>query len=477
MTDVRSTAHAGWVEVTGTDLVAVVEVADRHAGALVDAASTGFVDLLDILCSRGLHVLPPFALVVRTDDGVRAFLRGAGRLHLADGTVLESLDRLPWREVELDAETAGDVVTVGGPEPTVARGWRRPARLRGAAVVPPCRGGAGVHRARGLRPEPEPSEPEPEPEPASPSREPEPEPERARCRGSRPPGRGRGTDAGDRRPAGRPHPPAAGGLRRPGPGRARARRHRPRTGASSTPCRGGGPAAPPRTRRPRCRSRPSREGPRGSPARSRPRPSPSLPNRPQPSPSRARAAADVPTRPTARRGARRRRHDRRAATSRGPTRTSTARSSSPCSARPATTRPPHAGRCRTCGREIPPQQPTPIPRPPLGVLRISTGGVVPLDRGVLLGRSPRVNEELAPNQRPHLIRVGGVDRDISRNHAEVVLEGWHVLVRDLGSTNGTTVALPGEEPVRLRPTEDQGIEPGTVITLADEVSLTYEVEG
>ena len=51
-----------------------------------------------------------------------------------------------------------------------------------------------------------------------------------------------------------------------------------------------------------------------------------------------------------------------------------------------------------------------------------------------------------------------------------------MLVRDLGSTNGTTVTLPGEEPVRLRPTEDQGIEPGSVITLADEVSLTYELE-
>ena len=138
--------------------------------------------------------------------------------------------------------------------------------------------------------------------------------------------------------------------------------------------------------------------------------------------------------------------------------------------------PPHAGSCRTCGREIPPQQPFPTPRPSLGVLRISTGGGVPLDRGVLLGRAPRVNEELPANQRPHLLRVGGVDRDISRNHAEVVLEGWHVLVRDLGSTNGTTVTLPGQEPVRLRPTEDQGIEPGTVVTLADEVSLTYEVE-
>ena len=138
--------------------------------------------------------------------------------------------------------------------------------------------------------------------------------------------------------------------------------------------------------------------------------------------------------------------------------------------------PPHAGSCRTCGRAIPPQQPFPMPRPSLGVLRMSTGGSVPLDRGVLLGRAPRVNEELPANQRPHLVRVGGPDRDISRNHAEIVLEGWHVLVRDLGSTNGTTVTLPGQEPVRLRPTEDQGIEPGTVVTLADEVVLTYEVQ-
>ena len=51
-----------------------------------------------------------------------------------------------------------------------------------------------------------------------------------------------------------------------------------------------------------------------------------------------------------------------------------------------------------------------------------------------------------------------------------------MLVRDLGSTNGTTVTLPGQEPVRLRPSEEQGIEPGTVITLADEVALTFEVE-
>jgi len=137
---------------------------------------------------------------------------------------------------------------------------------------------------------------------------------------------------------------------------------------------------------------------------------------------------------------------------------------------------PHASACRVCGRDIPPQQPFQTPRPRLGVLRISTGGVVPLDRGVLLGRAPRVNADLPPNARPHLVRLASVDNDISRNHAEVVLEGWHVLVRDLGSTNGTTITLPGEAPVRLRPTEDQGIEPGTVISIADEVTLIYEVD-
>jgi hypothetical protein len=137
--------------------------------------------------------------------------------------------------------------------------------------------------------------------------------------------------------------------------------------------------------------------------------------------------------------------------------------------------PPHAGTCRSCGREIPVQPPFQTARPPLGVLRLATGDVVTLDRGVLLGRSPKVNAGVPAAERPHLVRVPSPENDISRNHLEVVLEGWHVLVRDLGSTNGTTVALPGQVPVRLRPGDQQVIEPGTILTMADEVSLTYEV--
>ncbi len=137
--------------------------------------------------------------------------------------------------------------------------------------------------------------------------------------------------------------------------------------------------------------------------------------------------------------------------------------------------PPQARRCRTCDREVEAQQPVPTPRPPLGVLRLSTGGSVLLDRGVLLGRAPGVDADQPAGARPHVLRVGGPDRDISRNHAELVLEGWQVLVRDLGSTNGTTVTRPGQQPVRLRPHEPLEIEPGTVVSLAGEVVLSYEV--
>ncbi|MFD1055107.1 FHA domain-containing protein [Terrabacter terrigena] len=136
--------------------------------------------------------------------------------------------------------------------------------------------------------------------------------------------------------------------------------------------------------------------------------------------------------------------------------------------------PPHSDRCRVCGASIPPQEPFTMPRPPLGVLRLSTGDVVTLDRSVLLGRAPKLGEGLAAHDRPHVVKVPSPERDVSRNHVEVILEGWHVLVRDLGTTNGTTVCLPGETPVRLRANDQQVLEPGSLVSMADEVSFTFE---
>ena len=136
--------------------------------------------------------------------------------------------------------------------------------------------------------------------------------------------------------------------------------------------------------------------------------------------------------------------------------------------------PPHSDRCRVCGTSIPPQEPFTMPRPPLGVLRLSTGDVVTLDRSVLLGRAPKLGDGLAVHDRPHVVKVPSPERDVSRNHVEVILEGWHVLIRDLGTTNGTTVTLPGDSPVRLRANDQQVLEPGSLVSMADEISFTFE---
>jgi hypothetical protein len=138
--------------------------------------------------------------------------------------------------------------------------------------------------------------------------------------------------------------------------------------------------------------------------------------------------------------------------------------------------PPHSSHCRVCRGELPHQEPRQLPRPALGVLKLSTGDAVTLDRGVLMGRSPKVSDDVPPGDRPHLLRLPSPENDLSRNHVEVVLDGWLVLIRDLGSTNGTTVTLPGTSPVRLNPRDQQVLEPGTEVSLADVVSFTYEVQ-
>ena len=110
----------------------------------------------------------------------------------------------------------------------------------------------------------------------------------------------------------------------------------------------------------------------------------------------------------------------------------------------------------------------------LGVLNISTGAMVPLDRDVVLGRAPSAND-VEPQTRPHLVQLASPDNDISRNHVRVSLEGWHVLVTDLGSTNGTVVTLPASRRCACAPHDAFTIVPGTIVNLADEVNVRFEV--
>ena len=134
--------------------------------------------------------------------------------------------------------------------------------------------------------------------------------------------------------------------------------------------------------------------------------------------------------------------------------------------------PPSSSVCRVCGVPLPQQDPVTVPRPVLGVLRLSSGDGITLDRGVVMGRSPRTDFD--GGERPHIVKLPSGDGEISRTHLQVSLDGWDVLVTDLKSTNGTMVALPGRDPERLRPGKPFPIQPGTVVTLADDIYFRYE---
>ena len=137
--------------------------------------------------------------------------------------------------------------------------------------------------------------------------------------------------------------------------------------------------------------------------------------------------------------------------------------------------PPSGATCRRCGAPLP-HDPVPVPRPVLGVLRLSFGDVITLDRGVLMGRNPRTDfAGTNGEERPHVVKLPSAGGDISRTHLRVTLDGWHVLVTDLNSTNGTLVTLPGHDPQQLRPGEPMPVQPGTVVTLAEGIEFRYEV--
>lgn len=104
---------------------------------------------------------------------------------------------------------------------------------------------------------------------------------------------------------------------------------------------------------------------------------------------------------------------------------------------------------------------------------LSTGLVVPLDRAVLLGRAPQV-ARVSNRELPRLITVPSPQQDISRTHAEVRVEGDHVLVTDLDSTNGVHVARPGEGARRLHPGEPSVVGLDELVDLGDGVTFSLE---
>ncbi|WP_210504329.1 FHA domain-containing protein [Nocardioides xinjiangensis] len=134
--------------------------------------------------------------------------------------------------------------------------------------------------------------------------------------------------------------------------------------------------------------------------------------------------------------------------------------------------PPAAPQCRVCHQRVAPQEPRRVERPSLGGLRLPTGEVVPLDRGVILGRKPAPPE--GSTDWPHLVHLPADHSFVSRRHLQVELDGWDVVARDLESRGGTTIAPPGREPQRMRPGDAYVLEPGTVLDMAQVYAVRFE---
>lgn len=134
--------------------------------------------------------------------------------------------------------------------------------------------------------------------------------------------------------------------------------------------------------------------------------------------------------------------------------------------------PPASPSCRTCHQRVAPQEPRRVQRPALGGLRLPTGEVVPLDRGVILGRKPAPTA--GSTDWPHLVHLPSTHSFVSRRHLQIELEGWDVVARDLDSRGGTTITQPGREAQRMRPGDAYVLEPGTMLDLAQVYAVRFE---
>jgi hypothetical protein len=98
------------------------------------------------------------------------------------------------------------------------------------------------------------------------------------------------------------------------------------------------------------------------------------------------------------------------------------------------------------------------------------GRVIALDRAVYVGRSPR-SPRITSGLVPELVAVPSPRREVSATHLEILEEGRAVVVRDLGSTNGTRVSSPGAAPSLLGPGSSRVVAAGTMLDLGDGIVL------
>ncbi len=89
-----------------------------------------------------------------------------------------------------------------------------------------------------------------------------------------------------------------------------------------------------------------------------------------------------------------------------------------------------------------------------------------LDRPVYLGRRPSL-PRVHPGGDPLLVTLASPGREVSSTHLTIGAVGGTIVARDMLSTNGSIVRVPGADPRTLLRGESAVLMPGTVIDLGD----------
>lgn len=113
----------------------------------------------------------------------------------------------------------------------------------------------------------------------------------------------------------------------------------------------------------------------------------------------------------------------------------------------------------------------PVPEKPRPFrLRLDDGTLVPLDQPVYLGRKPSV-PRIHPGGIPLLVTLDSPQREVSATHLVLSTVGGAIVARDLRSSNGSIVRVPGSVAHTLLGGESAVVTPGTVIELGDGNSI------
>jgi hypothetical protein len=130
---------------------------------------------------------------------------------------------------------------------------------------------------------------------------------------------------------------------------------------------------------------------------------------------------------------------------------------------------PNARSCVVCGvsrgRRGP--APQPGPRPPLGALVLDDNSALELSIDCVVGREPALDPSVEAGE-AHPLAIA--DAAVSRVHARIHLDGWQVLLIDLGSVNGTRIRLPGKR-------SEQALEPNVPVPLQSGTRVLVGTQG